>query len=77
MSSADDNRVLCIGLELAWWGGAARDRSSQADCMSSVTLAPSRDKCNVESFKYTREDLSDARDRSGDNFAPNCDADAD
>ena len=34
------SRTLCIGADIAWWGGSTRDKASQADHVWSAWIAP-------------------------------------
>jgi len=39
--------TLCIGLDIAWFGGSAKDASSQYDCLASVLVTPGSQVANL------------------------------
>jgi len=61
--------VLCLGLDLAWWGGSSGDPDSQYDALTSVV--PGDERGNPQ---FQRVTLS--ANPHPNQFAPNCDPDA-
>ena len=57
--------VLCIGLDIAWFGGSANNPDSQYDCLAAVHLLPARNpaeraKCTFARIRLDERD-SDAK----------------
>jgi hypothetical protein len=61
--------ALCLGLDLAWWGGSTDDPDSQHDALACLPLGDEH-----SSPRYQRVTLS--ADPHSNQFAPNCDPDA-
>ncbi len=66
------DRVLCIGLDLAWFGGGALNAQSQSDLFSMVTLDLKSK--TYSDYCYVRVPLSEHRVK--DDPHANCDPDA-
>src|ERR1035437_2406710 len=61
--------VLCLGLDLAWWGGSSDDPDSQHDALTS--LVPGDERGNPQFQRVTLP-----ANPHPNHFAPNCDPDA-
>ncbi|MEI7768037.1 MAG: hypothetical protein WCJ97_11445 [Phycisphaerae bacterium] len=67
--------VLCIGLDLAWFGGSRGDRNSQYDCLTYLVLDNDNDNDNdkgISSFGLKRVALGRKLTEKGNPYA-NCD----
>ncbi|HEY8750769.1 MAG TPA: hypothetical protein VIM11_22485 [Tepidisphaeraceae bacterium] len=70
---ASPDGVLCIGLDLAWWGGSRNDPDSRNDALSYLFLRDG----NATEIEATRISLGNTFNGGANGFTPNCDPNAD
>jgi len=51
-----DGIVLCIGLDIAWFGGSAKKKDSQYDCLASALVRPEDQGINLQINRVGLED---------------------
>jgi len=48
--------ILCIGLDIAWFGGSANDANSRFDCLASLIVAPGNQASNLTLTRICLQD---------------------